>query len=354
VKVLESQERTREEIGGHNMALQERDEQQNHTNKTLMQEIFNILESMPDFEKAKKIMNCMIPESVHVEKLTNHKFDVIAIPSFSALESDGIYVDCYVSGTYEAYGEDRTLKAGMLKTLGNSLEDMKIMGELCGIIGYVAKEYIDKNIHFFQPDISLDVESGPYGLEITRQEPKIRNGRKEQCQESGAKAEKPFVPHSGQRVIFQPHEGAARLTGEVVEADENTVTLQCGRAKIPVFREKGTFMEAPEPERNETKKYALEQAQKYVREKGKVFFAHGGECFYRGIIVELTPTFAIQKVGEKAILHRLKDLENIDKRLIQPGQEIGIYKNRAGEILVDPCNRKQAVWSQGENGGQSR
>jgi hypothetical protein len=127
-----------------------------HTNETLMREVFKIMESMPDFEKAKGILDYMIPESFKVEELTDCDFDVIAIPNFGG--SEGIYVDCYIEGVYKDKGENGRLKAATLKTLGTSLEDMKTMGELCGIIEYVSRDYVNKNYRLFQPNIEIDDE----------------------------------------------------------------------------------------------------------------------------------------------------------------------------------------------------
>jgi antirestriction protein ArdC len=156
-----------------------------------------------------------------------------------------------------------------------------------------------------------------------------------------AAAGKPFDPQPGQRVIFQPHDGILTLTGIVRETDEREVVLQCGRAAIPALREKGIFTEAPEADRSETKEYALEQALKHVEKKGHVFMAKGGDAVYRGSIVELTPAFAIQKVKEDVILHRLKDLGK-DQALISVGQDVSITKGGKGEVLVKPHNKEQA------------
>jgi hypothetical protein len=161
----------------------------------------------------------------------------------------------------------------------------------------------------------------------------------------------------GQKVTFQPHEGIARLTGEVVKTDENTVVLQCGRATIPVLREKGIFTEAPKPDRSETKEYAIEQALKYVGDGGCVFTAKNREATYYGVIMELTPTFAIQKLGRDVIVHRLKDLEKADKSLIHSEKEVCIFKSPTGETSVRPWHREQVEQrreNRRENDGQSR
>jgi hypothetical protein len=121
-----------------------------------MREVFKIMEGMPDFEKAKGILDYMLPESFNVKKLTDCDFDVIAIPSFGG--SEGIYIDCCIEGVYDETGKNGRLKAATLKTLGTSLEDMKTMGELCGIIEYVSRDYVNKNYRLFQPSIEAENE----------------------------------------------------------------------------------------------------------------------------------------------------------------------------------------------------
>lgn len=152
--------------------------------------------------------------------------------------------------------------------------------------------------------------------------------------------QKPFEPEVGQRVTFQPHEGNAKLTGTVKEISESEVVLQSGRLTVTALREKGIFSEAPEPEKTTTKEYAKEQAQKHVGEQGNVFSAKGEDAVYKGAIVELTPTYAIQKVGEDAILHRLKDLESC-KDMIREGAEVSIAKGAKGVVTAEPWNKAQ-------------
>jgi hypothetical protein len=153
---------------------------------------------------------------------------------------------------------------------------------------------------------------------------------------------------AGQRVTFQPHDGKTTLTGTVKEVNEREVVLQCGRATIPALRDKGTFAEAPEPDRTATKEYAQKQAQRHAGEKGDVFTAKGEEAAYHGAIVELTPTYAIQQVGEDAILHRLKDLEPC-KEMIREGAEVSIAKGAKGTVTVKPWNRDQEGHAREEN-----
>jgi hypothetical protein len=169
----------------------------------------------------------------------------------------------------------------------------------------------------------------------------------EKSQENGEQ-QKPFEPEIGQRVTFQPHDGKAKLTGIVKEVSENEVTLQCGRTTIPTLREKGTFTEAPEPEKAATKEFAKEQAQKHVGEHGSVYTAKGEDAVYKGVVVELTPTYAIQKVGEDAVLHRLKDLEAC-KEMINEGAEVSITKGAKSAVTAEPWNKEQEEHARVQN-----
>ena len=165
---------------------------------------------------------------------------------------------------------------------------------------------------------------------------------------SESKQEKTPDIEIGQRVTFKPHDGKAALTGTVKEIDEREIVLQCGRVTVPAPREKGTFTETPEPEKTTTKAYAKEQALKHVGEQGNVFTAKGEGATYKGIVIELTPTYAIQKVGEDAILHRLKDLESC-KDMIHEGAEISIVKGAKGVVTATPWNTEQEEHSHKQN-----
>lgn len=152
-----------------------------------------------------------------------------------------------------------------------------------------------------------------------------------------------LVPQIGQRVSFRPHGSETKLTGNVVASDDKTVSLQCGNKVIPAIRGKGAFNEAPPLEKDLTKEFAKNQAQKLMGDKGNVFFARK-EGTYKGEIIGKTPTYAIQKVnGETAILHRLKDLEAKSKDeqgLIKEGENVSIVKDENG-VTVAPWNKER-------------
>jgi hypothetical protein len=119
-----------------------------HTNTTLMNKIFEILESMPEYARIAAHLNYRLAETYNVATLTNYDFDVVAAPAFGS--SEGIYVDCFINGKFDN-GESRILHMGTLKTLETSLEAMRMMGELCGLIIYTGYSYINKNLALFTP-----------------------------------------------------------------------------------------------------------------------------------------------------------------------------------------------------------
>jgi hypothetical protein len=131
----------------------------------------------------------------------------------------------------------------------------------------------------------------------------------------------------------------------VVDSNDRTVTLKCGRLSIPAFRDKGIFIEAKEPDRTHTKDYAKERARKHVDAVGNVFLAKA-RGVYKGPVVELTPTFAIQKINsETAILHRLKDLESAPGAPIPDieGQNVRITREAVekGGVAIEPWSAEQ-------------
>lgn len=89
-------------------------------------------------------------------ELTAYEFDFLPIVNFGG--SEGIYIDCYLKGKFDDSG-CHSLHVGTLKTLGTSLEDCKIMGELCGTLMYHAGRYVNENLHRYTPDAELKEEA---------------------------------------------------------------------------------------------------------------------------------------------------------------------------------------------------
>ncbi len=76
-------------------------------------------------------------------KITNNDFTCHFSAQFGG--SEGIYIDAYISGHFDATGERKTVSIGTIKTLEDDLAAMKIMGEVCGILTYYAAEYLNQN-----------------------------------------------------------------------------------------------------------------------------------------------------------------------------------------------------------------
>jgi hypothetical protein len=115
-----------------------------------MQKVLEIVEAMPEFEKGKKILDYCLAESFDVCELTNYEFNFIAAPNFGA--SEGIYLDCWLEGSFCENPNKKTIGMGTLKTLGTTLKDMQIMGELGGILTWAVNDYVNKNIDQFSPE----------------------------------------------------------------------------------------------------------------------------------------------------------------------------------------------------------
>jgi hypothetical protein len=116
-----------------------------------MNKIFEILDDTPEYKRIADILDYRLAGKLSVATLTNYGFDVEAYPQFGA--SEGIYVMCSISGKFDN-GNVRKLHMGTLKTLQTSMEAMRLMGELCGLITYIGTSYINKNLELFTPSES--------------------------------------------------------------------------------------------------------------------------------------------------------------------------------------------------------
>ena len=122
------------------------------TNEDLMNNVLELVKKCHCYDKAEKIMDYFLAESSKTMKLTDYEFDFDARVQFGS--NEGIYIDCSIRGHFdENEPSDKTqiLHCGTFKTLGTSLEDMRIMGELAGSLVYFAREYVNKNIDRYTP-----------------------------------------------------------------------------------------------------------------------------------------------------------------------------------------------------------
>lgn len=122
------------------------------TNEDLMNNVFELVKKCHCYDKAEKIMEYFHAESYKTMELSDYEFDFDALVQFGA--NEGIYIDCSIQGHFdenEPSEKKQILHCGTFKTLGTSLEDMRIMGELAGSLVYFAREYVNKNLDRYTP-----------------------------------------------------------------------------------------------------------------------------------------------------------------------------------------------------------
>lgn len=87
-----------------------------------------------------------------------------------------------------------------------------------------------------------------FSLRGSEQEPErestVKNSNNEQIKPLGTSTDETI--QVGRKVVFRPHGGKAKLTGEILSVGENTIDLRVGGKVIPVYKAKGTF-EAQNP-----------------------------------------------------------------------------------------------------------
>ena len=122
------------------------------TNEDLMNNVFELARKNHCYDKAEQIMDYFHAESYKTIELSDCEFDFDACVQFGA--NEGIYIDCSIRGHFdenEPSDKKQILHCGTFKTLGTSLEDMRIMGELAGSLVYFAREYMNKNLDRYTP-----------------------------------------------------------------------------------------------------------------------------------------------------------------------------------------------------------
>lgn len=80
--------------------------------------------------------------------LTNYRFDICPSMTFGC---EGIFVELNLTGEFDGSGKRRT-GLGIFKTLRQDLEACRLMGELCGVLMYHGRCYVNDNIQRYTPD----------------------------------------------------------------------------------------------------------------------------------------------------------------------------------------------------------
>lgn len=122
------------------------------TNADLMKAVLKLTKENGWYYEAEKIMDYFLPESSCIKELTNYEFEFKAIVNYGG--SEGIYLDCFLEGSFDENDLDNdmeTIRCGTFKTLGDSIRDARIMGELAGALTYYARYYISRNFARYCP-----------------------------------------------------------------------------------------------------------------------------------------------------------------------------------------------------------
>ncbi|GHV28519.1 hypothetical protein FACS1894167_05710 [Synergistales bacterium] len=304
--------------------IKERKEGERHTNETLMAEIFKIVEAMPDFERANAILDYGLVERSETREITNYGFDFLASPQFGS--SEGIYLNCYISGVYDEKGADAQksmslfrnpfrLDAATFKTLGTSLEDMKIMGELGGTLQYVANRYINKNIELFEPNIARE--------DILLYD---------EAQKAKAEAQRAAELLAGAALIPRGLDGNLPNADLTPEQEAVMSSVDKANAEVQDLRSSASGKEASAS--NSANATAVAKQKMGL---GTVVLSAQTGRTYSGRIVGITGShpdkIAIQRIsGNMAILHRIKDIAA--ETNIAVGDDVSITKGRDGKSAV--------------------
>ena len=112
------------------------------TTKRVMEAVFSRVKKMPEYKRAEPIIDYMLAGYEGAE-ITKYEFNFVAATNPNC--SEGIYIDCWLEGAFDNYSR-RFIRMGTVKTLERSQEAMMIMGELTGLLTWVAGKYIDEQI----------------------------------------------------------------------------------------------------------------------------------------------------------------------------------------------------------------
>lgn len=122
------------------------------TGGKLFRKVVESAKESGDWERFGEIEDYTLPEEDDEALIADYQFDLCAVPSFGG--SEGIYMDCFIRGDFGS--PKNTLSLGTMKTLENSLDACKVMGELCGVLLYHESRYANQNLHLFMPEKEID------------------------------------------------------------------------------------------------------------------------------------------------------------------------------------------------------
>lgn len=96
-----------------------------------------------------KIEDYHLPSGRPTE-LTDMEFNPVCYPNYGG--SEGIYLDCSISGVFDQTGEKKELHIGTLKTLDESMDAMITGGAACGALTAMIRRVVNANYDAFLPE----------------------------------------------------------------------------------------------------------------------------------------------------------------------------------------------------------
>lgn len=83
-------------------------------------------------------------------RITSPGFDII--PQICYGSNEGIYIDVFMFGNWDVtldVNKNHRMHIGTIKTLGEGKNDMMMMGQLCGVIAYYFRKFVNSRIDEF-------------------------------------------------------------------------------------------------------------------------------------------------------------------------------------------------------------
>ena len=130
-------------------------ESKRETGISIFDGIFKMAKDAGALKQMEAIMDYQTADHFNEEAkipITNHLFNVRFEVDFGC--SEGIYIDAYIVGEIDEADGDRRIHIGLIKTLENDLNAMRIMGEACGVLQFYAREYLAQKLDNLLPDYS--------------------------------------------------------------------------------------------------------------------------------------------------------------------------------------------------------
>ena len=112
-----------------------------------MEMIIQRLEKTPEFEKFKPMIDYMLADSFGKDRgreITRYTFNFVATIDYPNCE--GIYISCWLWGDFDT-SDQKKIDMGTIKTLEDSKEALLLMGELTGLVIWVAGEVLQEQMN---------------------------------------------------------------------------------------------------------------------------------------------------------------------------------------------------------------